>query len=457
MRQEENHTMHLVFFFSLQDKNSNMKSWSFYGLIVILILPGLLKGVNAQNTFIRVKDGRFIQDGLPFYFVGTNYWYGAIQGISESGKSRVREELDFLKSHGVNNLRVLAAVEGSGPVTSHPRVEPAYQPEAGKFRDELLTGLDFLLAEMGKRQLTAVIMLSNNWEWSGGFLQYLHWNGQLEDSLLRKKMEWEDMRDYISRFYACTSCIQQYQAQVKNIVTRVNTITGKKYSDDPAIMSWEIANEPRPMRPYAVNDYKVFIKQASSLIRTLDPNHLITTGSEGYIGSESVSVFRSVHQEQEIDYLTIHIWPKNWGWFRDTSIADGFNAVLQKTKSYIRKHQRLARVVKKPLVLEEFGLPRDGHSYALSSTTGFRDQYFRFIFSLFMHDVHKGGPVAGANFWAFGGIGRPSGKSMMWQKGDDWLGDPPMEEQGLNTVFDQDHSTWILVSEVAAWLKSREK
>ncbi len=432
-----------------------MKFISTGWLAGLLFLMGSQQIICAKESFVRVENGRFFKNGHPYYFIGANYWYGGLIGISEPGKERIRQELDFLKDKGVNNLRVLAAVEGSGLINGNPRVEHAYQPEAGQFRDELLAGLDFLLAEMGKRQLTAVVILSNNWEWSGGFLQYLNWNGRLSDSLLHVKMEWEDMRDYISRFYSCTPCIEQYQEQVKRVITRINTVTGKKYNEDPAIMSWEIANEPRPMRPYAVNDYKKFIKQTSMLIRSLDPNHLITTGSEGYIGSESMSVYRSVHLEKEIDYLTIHIWPKNWAWFTDTSMATQFNSVLLQTKKYIRKHQQLAQSLRKPLVLEEFGLPRDGHSFSPSSGTVFRDRYFEFVFSVLVRDCHHEGPVAGAEFWAFGGIGRPAGKNKMWQKGDDWLGDPPMEEQGLNTVFDQDETTWALIRKYAVQLTAK--
>lgn len=46
---------------------------------------------------------------------------------------------------------------------------------------------------------------------------------------------------------------------VRKIVSRVNTVTGKSYSEDPAIFSWQIANEPRcfsasPDTPVTVRD-----------------------------------------------------------------------------------------------------------------------------------------------------------------------------------------------------------
>jgi mannan endo-1,4-beta-mannosidase len=57
-----------------------------------------------------------------------------------------------------------------------------------------------------------------------------------------------------------------------------------------------------------------------------------------------------------------------------------------------------------------------------------------------------GGHVAGANFWAFGGTARPKKGQIFWKQGDDYMGDPPMEEQGLNTIFDSDVSTWKTIN-----------
>jgi mannan endo-1,4-beta-mannosidase len=47
----------------------------------------------------------------------------------------------------------------------------------GVYDDNLFEGLDFLLSEMAKRDMKAVVVLSNYWTWSGGFAQYLKWAG----------------------------------------------------------------------------------------------------------------------------------------------------------------------------------------------------------------------------------------------------------------------------------------
>ncbi|MDB5203322.1 MAG: endo-beta-mannanase [Ferruginibacter sp.] len=399
----------------------------------------------AQPGLVIVKGHQFILDGKKYHYIGANYWYGGLLATTEAGKIRLKKELDFLASKGVNNLRVLAVAEGEGIITAVERVQPAYQPAKGIFRDSILIALDYLLAEMGKRQMKAVLFLSNNWEWSGGFLQYLNWNGQIADSVLARKIDWEDYRDYVSRFYSCGRCIEQQRAVVKRIVSRTNTITGKAYAADPAIMSWELANEPRPMRPAAVPAYKSWIAANAALIKSLDRNHLVTTGAEGDIGTEGMENYLSIHRDKNIDYATIHIWPKNWSWFADTSISRSMDSIITKTTEYIDRHRGAMQRLGKPLVIEEFGLPRDQQRFTLTSTTHSRDYYYSRIFSILVKDIAASGVINGANFWAFGGMGRPSYRQHLWAKGEDLLGDPPMEEQGLNSVFNTDHSTWKLI------------
>lgn len=414
----------------------------------------LLLTLNAHSqSFITQKGKHFFDNGKMYNFIGTNYWYGGLLGLTAEGKKRLKKELDFLKTHGVNNLRVMAVAEGEGNINGVGRVQPAYQPQKAVYKNEILVGLDYLLSEMGKRKMKAVIYLSNNWEWTGGFLQYLNWNGKIPDSILQRKLTWDEQRDYTSEFYTCQPCISQERTVVKKIVSRVNTITNKKYIDDKAIMSWELANEPRPMRPAAIDAYKKWIASNAALIKSLDKNHLVTTGAEGDIGTENMETFSAIHQDKNIDYATIHIWPKNWSWFKDTSIAKNLDTVFANTTDYIKRHVAAMQKIDKPLVIEEFGLPRDEQSFYQSSTTHSRDQFYEKIFSEFVNSVHTDGIINGVNFWGFGGIGRPSHRQLLWAKGEDMLADPPMEEQGLNTVFDADKSTWKIIDSYIKKLK----
>jgi mannan endo-1,4-beta-mannosidase len=402
----------------------------------------------AQSEFVKVRGNHFYLHNQPLYYIGANYWYGgllAIQKDKRKGIARLREELDLLKKNGVTNVRVLGGVEGKGLINGIQRVGPPLQPEEGVFDADFLRGMDALLNELGKRKMTAVIYLSNNWNWSGGFPQYLKWNGKIPDSAFIKDIPWSELENYTSKFYDCEKCMADYFKQVKYIIGHTNSMTHKKYSEEPAIMAWEIANEPRPMRSSVVDSYKKFIRNTSAFIKKLDPNHLVTTGTEGYMSTESIQLYKDIHDDKNMDYLTIHIWPKNWAWFKGKNIVGGMDSVLSKTVTYLDMHKKIAEELNKPLVIEEFGLPRDNHSYDIDSPTTYRDTYYNEILSEWFKNKHNNGILAGVNFWAYGGIAKPVKGQIMWKEGDEYMGDPPMEEQGLNTVFNSDKSTWNLI------------
>jgi mannan endo-1,4-beta-mannosidase len=430
-----------------------MKKYVPVALILFCLFLSLLTCAQHNKVnragFVRQVNHQFVLANKPWYFVGANYWYGPYLGMltdKKRGIERLRKELDFLKQHGVTCLRVLGGAEGAGQINGVQRVGPALQPKPGVFDDAQLKGLDVLLYEMGKRNLKAVIFLSNNWEWSGGFLQYLNWNGLIDTPTVQRKLNWDEQRDYTSRFYSCSPCIQAYLAQVKYIINRINTITGKKYKDDPVIMSWELANEPRPMRPAANDYYLKWISNTAAFIKLLDKNHLITTGHEGEMATDGdLPLYEAVHADPNINYLTIHIWPKNWSWFQPNTLEHDLPVVKEKTRTYINKHVQVAEKLHKPLVIEEFGIPRDGHSFNISATTNIRGQYYRLFLDAWQQHKLQNGVIAGINFWAFAGAGRPIPAQVFWKQGDDYLGDPPMEEQGLNSVFDSDSSTWKVI------------
>ena len=125
----------------------------------MMVIPSL-----AQNDFVKVKDGHFVRAGKPYYYVGTNFWYGAILGSEGQGgdRKRLKRELNLMKRMGIDNLRILVGSDGERGVTT--KVEPTLQVAPGVYNDTILAGLDYLLMEMGKRNMVAVLYLNNSWE-----------------------------------------------------------------------------------------------------------------------------------------------------------------------------------------------------------------------------------------------------------------------------------------------------
>jgi mannan endo-1,4-beta-mannosidase len=118
---------------------------------------------------------------------------------------------------------------------------------------------------------------------------------------------------------------------------------------------------------------------------------------------------------------------------------------------YLARHIRIATELGKPLVIEEFGYPRDGGSYDPAATTAFKDRYYRQIYAAVEADATRGGPIAGTNFWAWSGEGRAAHADHRFVAGDTaWLGDPPHEPQGWYGVFGSDDSTRKIIRDHAA-------
>jgi len=426
--------------------------------IYFLVFAILTNNANAQDVFVKQQSNGFTVNNKPYHFIGANMWYANLLGMAnEKGGNRKRllEELDFLKSQGVDNIRVLVGAQGQDKIVNaiNP-VHPAMQLATGQYNNDVLDGMDFLLQQLQKRNMYGVFFLSNNWEWSGGFLQYLNWHKKIDDSTLARKYTWDENRDLTSQFYGCTECMEDYWSFVSIVLSHTNKLTGKKYTSEPGIMAWEVANEPRPMRPYAIGGYKKFLQKTTALIKKMDPNHLLTLGVEGYMGTENIGIFEEIHKDKNVDYATIHIWPKNWSWYKDSSFKKDFSGVVQKTTAYIKVHEAVMTKIKKPLVVEEFGLPRDNFSFSVSSTVNYRDKYYQSIMQYLLKSKKENSPVAGINFWALAGFAKPAkNETPFWKEGDDLLGDPPMEEQGLNAVFASDSSTWKLIRKYEGLLK----
>ena len=414
----------------------------------------------APSRFVGVDGLHFVRDGKPYRYAGANVWYGPWLGADTAygNRARLGRELDRLQALGVRNLRIIGSAEESPLKNS---ITPGFRGKGSSYNEDLLKGLDWTLAEMAKRDMTAIVYLANFWEWSGGMMTYLSWvNGGNFINMNDPAHPWPEFPDRNAAFYTSRPAQTLLRDYIKAVVQRTNSVTGVAYADDPTIMAWQLANEPRPGGSDAVavpnlpNFYR-WVDETARYIKALDGHHLVTTGSEGLKGSiEREDVVLDAHRSPAIDYMTTHIWPNNWGWMDAGNLATTYDAGSAKVADYIAAHVRLARQLGKPLVIEEFGYPRDGATaYDPKIATTFKDRFYRQIYAAVEADTAAGGPLAGSNFWAWNGEARTPHADYRFVRGDlGYMGDPPHEPQGWYGVFDSDASTMAVIKAHAAAL-----
>jgi mannan endo-1,4-beta-mannosidase len=98
----------------------------------------------------------------------------------------------------------------------------------------------------------------------------------------------------------------------------------------------------------------------SAYIKSLDPNHMVAVGDEGFLngGGEHWAYAANDGVDHEaltavptIDFGTFHLYPEHW------------NTTLEWGQKWIVDHLRVARRLGKPTILEEYGIQvgRDAH------------------------------------------------------------------------------------------------
>lgn len=406
-----------------------------------------------ESQFVKVSGIQFMLEDRPYYFAGTNFWYGAYLGASgELGdRERLQKELDLLKSLGITNLRILAASEDTELMRA---VSPALVKGAGEYNQALLEGLDYLLAEMGEREMKAVLYFTNFWQWSGGMSQYVAWFTDTPVLDPDVTGNWHDFMNNSARFYRLPDAQKMYRDVIKTLVTRTNSITGVAYNHDPTVMSWQLANEPRPGNGNEGQEhfeaFEQWIHETAKYIHQLAPYQLVSTGNEGARGTlDDINLYIESHDSPYVDYLTFHMWLKNWSWFDINRPEQTIGQAMDKAYAYIDQHIAVANAMGKPVVLSEFGVERDQGSFEANSSVTYRDRIYRDLYQRLYQRAAEGSALAGSNFWSWGGFGRNDQRDFMWRTGDDFVGDPPQEPQGLNSVFDVDETTLRVIEQHA--------
>jgi mannan endo-1,4-beta-mannosidase len=295
-------------------------------------------------------------DGRPFRVAGANNYY-----LGFETDAMVLPVFELATKLGLNAIRTWAFLD-CGPAV--PGVAPAHAKDGvffhylnattGKpdFNDGAngLERLDRTIFVAEERGIRLILPLVNYWDDFGGINQYLQWFGLAG-------------RD---QFYRLPEVKDSYRNYVEHLLLRVNTRTGRQYRDEPAILAWELANEPRCVNqagdplPDGIDVLAGWVDEMSSFIRSLDSNHLIGIGDEGYFrhnwafgnrlynGSFGVDCERLLGIPT-VDFGTCHLYPD----FAPDEPPALFGA------RWIREHINAGQRAGKPMLIEEYGLKFD--------------------------------------------------------------------------------------------------
>jgi|GEM_PF-741903 len=324
----------------------------------------LAPGLSSGEGFVGVSGTNFVVDGKPFYYAGANCYYLMVYAADPGLRPHVDEVLEEAASMGLRVVRTWAFNDGSG--------WNALQTAPGVYDETVFRGLDYVLHRASELGLRVILPLVNNWGDYGGMDQYVAWSPTASSH---------------DDFYTDDSTRVWYMSHASTVISRVNTINGRLYRDDPTVFAWELGNEPRCSSDKTGNTLLAWIEDMSAYIKGLDPNHMVTTGIEGFYNDESgpwylngwegVDYIRD-HQVATIDFATAHSWPDNWNL--------GFATIMNLLSRQIAD---AASTIGKPFILEEFGKQRDG-----GGETTTRDLFFTAYYdSLYSHQA------GGSNFW----------------------------------------------------------
>jgi mannan endo-1,4-beta-mannosidase len=367
----------------------------------------------SASDFVTIRNRRFERRGQPYCFIGANFPQAAMAADSNlpGGRERVVRELDQLHSIGVTNLRVMAGSEGSQAAGEGVL---GFVMKPGQWNEELLRGLDFVIVEMAKRDMTGVFYLTNYWEWSGGMAVYVNWaTGESIPDPNQRGVENPGAAHmtYAARFYGLPLAQQLFQEYITQVLNRHNTINGRFYHEDPTIMSWQLSNEPRPGTDASATEanlpaFFAWMDETARFIKTRAPRQLVSTGNEGTIGCiGKADAYLKAHQSSAVDYATMHLWVKNWGWLKEPRLGPQYEEATARAMRYIDQHIARADQLGKPLVMEEFGIDRDDASTDPDSPTAMRDDFYNKMFQGVFESCKTKGALQGTNFWVWSGEG----------------------------------------------------
>ncbi|XP_021903508.1 mannan endo-1,4-beta-mannosidase 5-like, partial [Carica papaya] len=351
-------------FFPHQTKFSRLKKMAAIVMIiprVCLLFLAFIVSLEANSAaadappwgFVQTRSTEFLINGSPFLFNGFNSYWLMNVASQPTERFKITDVFGQAAAVGLNVCRTWAFNDGA---------DHALQISPGVYSEPVFQALDFVIAEARKFGIRMILTLTNNYRDYGGRPQYVAWA-----KAAGVAVNGDD------DFYTNAVIKGYYKNHVEKVLTRVNTVTGVAYKDDPTIMAWELMNEPRCQSDCSGNTINRWVQETASFLKSTDSKHLLSVGMEGFYGDsfpdrkqfnpgyQVGTDFIRNHLIKEIDFTTIHAYPDIWL----SGQNEGTQALFM--QRWMSSHWTDSRtVLRKPMVLAEFGFSRKDPGYSVS-------------------------------------------------------------------------------------------
>ncbi|KAK0576451.1 hypothetical protein LWI29_017738 [Acer saccharum] len=379
----------------------------YWGLIFFILM---LIQVKAEDGFMRTRGVQLMLNGAPFYANGFNSYWLMYMGANPSMKNKVSSAFQQAKDHGLSMARTWAFSDGG---------DSPLQYSPGSYNEQMFQGLDFVISEAKKNGIMLVLSFVNNYDQYGGKKQYVNWARNQGQSISSD-----------DEFFTNSVVKEYYKNHIKTVLTRRNSLTGVAYKDEPTIMAWELMNEPRCNSDPSGKTIQAWITEMASYVKSIDGNHLLEVGLEGFYGPSSSEKqqynlnfqvgtdFIANNQIPGIDFATVHSYPDQW--IPNSSEESQMSFLNNWLSNHIQDAQN---ILKKPILLAEFG------KSLKTSSANQRDKLYDTVYSAIYSSAKGGGAAVGGMFW------------QLFTEGMDNFRD------GYEVIFSENPSTASLITE----------
>lgn len=346
----------------------------------------------SASGFVRVVEQRLLKDGKPCVFLGADLWYAPSLACDslDGGRERLVRELDRLDSLGVGLVSFPAEALGDS-------LRPL---PFGRTLD----GIDFLLEELARREMMAVVDLP--WTWPGG---------------------------------------RRFAERADSLLGHTSGLSGRRYADEPVIMAWHVGPQKMLSPTESADATAAATVKRAQLLKRLDRNHLVMAGGAGLKAyGDDVAAYARLANSPAVDCLSLQLCPAEWNWVARSRVFEDLSFAYLRSNEYIDAHSRMAFKSAKPVVITAFSYPRKGFFVAPGTRVDSRNAYYGYLVSLLLDGSRGEGAVSGAIFRGWGGEARPDEAADA--SSPSFLAEKPGEERGTFSIYDSDVSTLTLVA-----------